>query len=105
MPSPFPGMDPYLENPVTWPDLHSSLIAGFRRVLKPILRPKYVAHIEERFTSRKRTFRVASLLVTTVRIVETGAGGPSRESVLGANDVETVGARPWSVNDAAMPSE
>ena len=26
MPSPFPGMDPYLENPEIFPDLHDSLI-------------------------------------------------------------------------------
>ena len=27
MPSPFPGMDPYLEAPSIWPDLHHSLAA------------------------------------------------------------------------------
>jgi len=25
MPSPFPGMDPYLEHPALWPDVHLSL--------------------------------------------------------------------------------
>ena len=27
MPSPFPGMDPYLEAPHIWPDLHNALAA------------------------------------------------------------------------------
>src|SRR5438552_1030856 len=48
MPSPFPGMDPYLEAPRLWPDVHHSLISGIRQQLNPQLRPKYVARIEER---------------------------------------------------------
>lgn len=48
MPSPFPGMDPYLENPATWPDLHSSLISYIRETLQPQVRPKYIARIGER---------------------------------------------------------
>jgi hypothetical protein len=28
MPGPFPGMDPYLEDPVYWPDIHQSLITA-----------------------------------------------------------------------------
>lgn len=48
MPSPFPGMDPYLEKPSTWPDLHSSLISYVREELQPQIRPKYIARIGER---------------------------------------------------------
>ncbi|WP_416223741.1 DUF4058 family protein [Thermoflexus sp.] len=28
MPSPFPGMDPYLERPDLWPDFHGNLASG-----------------------------------------------------------------------------
>lgn len=28
MPSPFPGMDPYLEEPRRWPDVHQRLITS-----------------------------------------------------------------------------
>ena len=31
MPSPFPGMDPYLEDPHGWPDVHHEVISGIRR--------------------------------------------------------------------------
>lgn len=48
MPSPFPGMDPYLEDPRTWPDLRHELISEIRAQLTAQLRPKYVARIEER---------------------------------------------------------
>ncbi|MCS7351734.1 MAG: DUF4058 family protein [Anaerolineae bacterium] len=48
MPSPFPGMDPYLEHPALWPDVHNSLIAALRDELAPRLRPRYIVAIEER---------------------------------------------------------
>lgn len=45
MPSPFPGMDPYLEG-YLWPDVHHSLATQIRDQLAPFLRPRYVARIE-----------------------------------------------------------
>ena len=48
MPSPFPGMDPYLEHPVIWPDLHHELIRGIRATLRPALSPRYHAKIDAR---------------------------------------------------------
>src|SRR5437899_11163938 len=48
MPSPFPGMDPYLETPHLWPDVHHQLISDIRAALNPGLRPRYVARVELR---------------------------------------------------------
>ena len=48
MPSPFPGMDPYLEDPGLWPDVHHALISEIRALLASQLRPKYFVRIEER---------------------------------------------------------
>src|SRR5687767_8101879 len=48
MPSPFPGMDPYIERPQIWPDFHDSLITNLRGLLQPLLRPKYVAVVQDR---------------------------------------------------------
>jgi Protein of unknown function (DUF4058) len=48
MPSPFPGMDPYLESPVIWPDVHHELISAIRAAQNPGLRPRYVARVELR---------------------------------------------------------
>lgn len=41
-------MDPYLEQPALWPNVHSSLIIAMRDELAPRLRPKYYVSVEER---------------------------------------------------------
>ena len=48
MPSPFPGMDPYLERRHVWPDVHSALIVATRDALAPQVAPAYYVAIEER---------------------------------------------------------
>src|SRR5947209_8000029 len=48
MPSPFPGMDPYLEGSL-WMSVHSQLTAEIARQLAPKLRPRYLALTTERF--------------------------------------------------------
>jgi hypothetical protein len=48
MPSPFPGMDPYLENPGLWPDVHHEVISVARQFLAEQLRPKYLVRVEQR---------------------------------------------------------
>ncbi|WP_442933217.1 DUF4058 family protein [Microcoleus sp. herbarium12] len=41
MPNPFPGMNPYLESPEFWPEVHSRLIVAIADALVPQLMPKY----------------------------------------------------------------
>ncbi|MUG93997.1 DUF4058 family protein [Scytonema sp. UIC 10036] len=48
MTSPFSGMNPYLENPLFWAEIHNLLIVAIFRKLNPQLRPKYKAAIEKR---------------------------------------------------------
>ncbi len=49
MPSPFPGMDPYLEAPDLWPDVHHLLISTSVEQLQPrLLSRGYYAAIEVR---------------------------------------------------------
>lgn len=48
MECPFPGMDPYLEDPAIWPDFHDSLITMIRGQLQPLLRPQFVAVTQDR---------------------------------------------------------
>ncbi|MGL5065616.1 MAG: DUF4058 family protein [Microcoleus sp.] len=48
MPSPFPGVDPYLENSEFWPEVHHRLITAIADALGPALRPKYRVAIEKR---------------------------------------------------------
>jgi Protein of unknown function (DUF4058) len=46
MPSPFPGMDPYLEG-YLWPDVHATMIHGIRAVIAGQLPDGYVARIDQ----------------------------------------------------------
>src|SRR5262249_54179785 len=48
MPSPFPGMDPYLETPALWPDVHHNLITEIQAALNTRIRPRYVARVDMR---------------------------------------------------------
>lgn len=48
MRSPFPGMDPYLEHPTLWPDVHNRLIAAIADHLSPRLAPNYYIRLERR---------------------------------------------------------
>lgn len=48
MKTPFPGMNPYLEAPHLWEEVHTNLIVGMRRYLTELLRPHYRVAIEQR---------------------------------------------------------
>jgi hypothetical protein len=48
MPSPFPGMDPFLEDPEVFPDLHDSFTTYLREALQALLPPPYYAILGRR---------------------------------------------------------
>lgn len=48
MPNPFPGMNPYLENPMDWREVHAALIYCFRTALAAALPAPFQARMEER---------------------------------------------------------
>lgn len=48
MPSPFPGMNPYLAHPALWSGVHHRFITAIANDLAPQIRPKYIVAIEER---------------------------------------------------------
>ena len=50
MPSPFPGMDPYLEGQGFWPDFHAKFINYAQEALADQLPDHYEVRIEERFS-------------------------------------------------------
>jgi hypothetical protein len=98
MPSPFPGMDPYIERPEIWPDFHQHLVVCISRALQPLLRPRYVALIqyrrfvdeppwrEERRQSYVQVIRPASMdrPVTVIEVLspDNKRAGPARTSYL-----------------------
>ena len=48
MPTPFPGMDPYLEGAEVWEEVHTRLIVAIADALGPQVRPKYRVGVEQR---------------------------------------------------------
>ena len=46
MPSPFPGMDPFIEGQL-WQDFHTTFITILRELLMPRVRPRYVVEVEQ----------------------------------------------------------
>jgi hypothetical protein len=50
MPSPFPGMDPYIEAPDIWSDFHGDVAAEMRAELNRVLQPRYVARLTPHVT-------------------------------------------------------
>ena len=44
----FPGMNPYLEHPALWPEVHYGIIGGLIRTLNPQITPKYRAAVDKR---------------------------------------------------------
>ncbi len=47
MPSPFPGMNPYFEQPARWPCFHTKFLAAINERLILQVAPKYVVDVEE----------------------------------------------------------
>jgi len=47
MPSPFPGMNPYIEHPSVWHDFHEAFMPAARDALAAQVRPRYIVKIDE----------------------------------------------------------
>src|SRR5262245_13305380 len=45
MPSPFPGMDPYIESPELWSDFHNNLASEIQAHLNRHIQPRYFARL------------------------------------------------------------
>ena len=47
MPSPFPGMNPYIERDAVWHDFHAGYISAIKKALVPQVRPEFYVKIDE----------------------------------------------------------
>jgi len=72
MPSPFPGMNPYLEYPPKWADFHNTYIPALRAALLPQVSPKYDVEIQEHLYSIEADMSDLSLIgVSDLDVIET----------------------------------
>src|SRR3954463_4276343 len=80
MPSPIPGMDPFLEDPAVFLDLHDSLIAELRNAINAQLPPPYYASSASRVWVEPSQRRVEPD-VNVLRSERPGSGGGTSPSV------------------------
>src|SRR5947209_9269631 len=81
MATPFPGMDPHLEHPTLWPGVHTRLMVALANQLKPLIRPRYVASVEQRvYLEGEEQQRVLDVSLHKVR--EHGGGPASTAAVM-----------------------
>ena len=62
MPSPFPGMNPYLEHADAWHDFHSRFLPLAAILLTPQVRPRYIVKIDEQAYVHENFEQTRSLL-------------------------------------------
>lgn len=63
MPNPFPGMNPYLEDPNEWGDVHHALMTYIRDALQPALPSAYAARLNIRVFVDELQPRIPDVLV------------------------------------------
>ena len=103
MPSPFPGMDPYLEIPWMWPDVHHGLISACQELLNQQLRPRYFASVEERVYVADDIDPDRTLYVPDIRIA--GRNGDGAKKPRGARANSAREADPPYIVTTVVPEQ
>lgn len=70
MHGPFPGMDPYLEEPSLWPDVHSRLITALADALAASVAPGFIVRIEQRVYITDIEEMVRRMLVPDIYLLQ-----------------------------------
>ena len=75
MPSPFPGMDPFIESQ-KWEDFHASFVGILREMLVPRVRPQYMVDVERYVyvTREEESEEVVRIIAPDAFIADTGHG-------------------------------
>jgi hypothetical protein len=82
MPSPFPGVDPFIEDQGLWQDFHHTFINYWREAIAAVLPDDYVVRIDERFEIVETLQPVARHRLPDIAIVQT--------------EDEAASPKPWS---------
>jgi len=89
MPSPFPGIDPYIQLPAFWPDFHSTFINYWREAIADALPDNYEAGIGERVYLIEHEPDACKLTFPDVAITDVDRDSP-RMDVTGVATLEQV---------------
>src|SRR5947209_835093 len=95
MPSPFPGMNPYLEQAQLWRDFHNSFLVTLRAALTPRVGNRCYVELEESLYidptgDEPKLFAVAEAAVTDADRDATADGGGAATAVVAAPVTVTV---------------
>src|SRR4051812_10568508 len=82
MPSPFPGMNPYLEQDDVWHDFHEAFLPQLREQIAMRLAPHYIVKIDEHVyihepPAEERTFLGRADVFVATRSTERPRPGPA----------------------------
>lgn len=81
MPSPFPGMDPFLEAPEIWPGFHASLGVELKHRLNRTLSDAYYADVEIQAGLEDDEIGITHRMQPDVSVYETGLTAPESASM------------------------
>lgn len=89
MGSPFPGMDPFVEDPAYWPDFHYRFINNWADALTEILPDQYEANLGERVYLIEHDPEARKLMSPDIGVIDSGPTATARTSA-GAATLEPV---------------
>ena len=90
MPSPFPGMDPYLEDPAFWSDFHSRFLTHLSDTINERLPDNYEARVDEKVNLTERSPDRIKLLEPDLAVSQDPALTPGAVSAAGIATLEPV---------------
>src|SRR2546423_722627 len=90
MPSPFPGMDPYLEAPAFWADFHAAFLTYLRDAINERLPDNYEARLDEKVNLVERSPDRIKLIEPDLALSRDQPSGSRATSGIGVATVEPV---------------
>src|SRR4051812_22114829 len=89
MPSPFPGVDPFLEDPAYWSDFHYTFINYWREAIAEQLPVEYEANFGGRLYLVEVDPDARKLIYPDIAVSERGSPGPA-QAAAAAESVATL---------------
>ncbi len=94
MPSPFPGMDPFLEG-YMWADVHQALAYQLRKQLTPLVRPDYAVRLALSVYNDRVPAHELGILYADVEVIRPQS--PSTPRIREGTSVATISIAPLSI--------